>query len=320
MVLYLLKRIGLALLVLLLVMVLLIALVQLVPGDPARTILGNHATPHLMRRVRHNLGLDKSVPAQVWQFLRDTAHGNLGRDYITGQPVTTEVRTPLFDTATLTVGSILLSLVVGIPMGIVAAVRPGGFADWVIRAVSVVLLSMPVYVVGLLLLLWLSVDNHVLPALGAGSASHPLDYGSHLVLPTIALASFWWAYLARLVRSSMLEVLGQPYVRTAHAYGLSSRTVLYRVALKNALVPITALGGLLLGYVLAGTVYVEVIFNRPGIGSLAVSAVAVRDWPVARAIVLIYAAAFILGSLAADIVYRFLDPRMRIEQSSEVFA
>ncbi|RLV49069.1 ABC transporter permease [Nocardioides mangrovicus] len=316
---YIIKRLALALLVLVLVTVLLVILVQLVPGDPARAILGNHATPDLIAQVRANLGLDRSVPHQAWDFLSHAVRGDLGDDYLTGQPVTSELGASLVDTAVLTLASVVLALVVGIPAGIVAANRPGGMVDAVIRAVSVVLLSMPPYVVALLLLLWFAVDNHVLPALGAGDLSQPGDYLQHLVLPAIALAVFWWAYLARLVRASMLEVLSQPYVRTARAYGLPPRVVTLRVALKNALMPVTALTGLLLGYVLAGTVYVEVIFNRPGIGSLAISAVATRDWPVVRAIILVYAAAFVIGGLLADLAYRVLDPRLRLEDGSGVF-
>jgi peptide/nickel transport system permease protein len=316
---YLLKRLGLAVLVLLIVMVLLVLLIQFVPGDPARTILGNHATPELIAQVRRNLGLDQSVAHQVLQFLGNALHGDLGVDYITGQPVVSELGPDLANTALLSLASIGLALLVGIPAGIVAAVRQGGIVDMIIRAVSVLLLSMPAYVVALLLLLWFAVDNHVFPALGAGQPSEPLDYLEHLVLPAVALSVFWWAYLARLVRGSMLEVLGQPYVRTARAYGLTERTTIYRVALKNALVPITALSGLLIGYVLTGTVYAEVIFNRPGIGSLAISAVGNHDWPVVRAIVLIYAVAFILGSLLADLLYQFVDPRMRLDNHSSVF-
>jgi peptide/nickel transport system permease protein len=316
---YLLKRLGLAVLVLLIVMVLLVLLIQFIPGDPARTILGNHATPELIAQVRHNLGLDQSVAHQILRFLGDALHGDLGDDYITGQPVAGELGPALANTAILSVAGIGLALLVGIPTGILAAVRQGGIVDTLIRAASVLLLSMPSYVVALLLLLWFAVDNHVLPALGAGHPSAPADYLAHLVLPAVSLSVFWWAYLARLVRGSMLEVLGQPYVRTARAYGLTERTTLYRVALKNALVPITALSGLLIGYVLTGTVYAEVIFNRPGIGSLAISAVGNHDWPVVRAIVLIYAAAFILGSLLADLLYQFVDPRMRLDGRASVF-
>lgn len=315
---YLLKRLGLAALVLFLVMALLVLLVQFVPGDPARIILGNHATPDLIAQVRTNLGLNQPIPQQVWSFVTGAVRGDLGDDYLTSQPVTAELGTPLLNTAILSLVSILLALAVGIPAGIGAAVRQGGLLDTAIRGASVLMLSMPSYVVALLLLLWLAVDNHVLPALGAGSLAHPLDYLQRLIMPSVALAVFYAAYLARLVRASMLEVLGQPFVRTARAYGLSERATVYRVALKNALVPVVALTGLLIGYVLAGTVYVEVIFNRPGIGSLAVSAVGNRNWPVVRAIVLIYAAAFVVGSLLADICYRYLDPRMRTDTTTGV--
>jgi peptide/nickel transport system permease protein len=316
---YLVKRLLLAVLVLALIMVVLVVLVQLVPGDPARIILGNHATPALIAQVRSNLGLNQSVPSQVGHFLGDAVQGNLGRDFITNEKVTTELGSPLLHTVLLSLASIIIAVAVGVPMGIVAAVRRGGISDLIIRGTSVLLLSMPPYVVGLLLLLVLAVDNHFLPALGAGSLSDPGGYLERLVMPALSLAVFWWAYLARLVRGSMLEVLEQPYVRTGRAYGLAERTLRYRVALRNALVPIVALGGLLIGYILTGTVYAEEIFNRPGLGSLGVSAVGNRDWPVVRGVVLIYAAAFIFGSLLSDLAYRWLDPRMRLDEEAEIF-
>jgi peptide/nickel transport system permease protein len=204
-------------------------------------------------------------------------------------------------------------------MGILAAVRRGGIVDGLVRGTSVVLLSAPSYVIGLLLLLAFAIDVHLLPALGSGSLSNLGGYAERLIMPSVALAAFWWAYLARLVRSSMLEVLSDPFVRTSRAYGLKERVIRYRVALKNALVPVTALTGLMVGYILAGTVYVEVIFERTGLGNLAIAAIGNRDWPVVRAAVLIYAAAFIVGNLLADVAYRFLDPRLRLEERAEVF-
>jgi peptide/nickel transport system permease protein len=265
------------------------------------------------------MGLDDSVPVQVWNFVSHAVQGDLGTDFLSQAPVSDEVGTPLRNTAILSVVSVLLAIVVGVPLGIVSAVRQGGVADALIRGLSMILLSTPVYVVGLLLLLAFAVRVHVFPALGAGDPSQPLDYAKRLVLPAIALSVFWWAYLARLVRASMLEVLGQPFVRTSRAYGLREGAIRYRVALKNALVPVTALFGLMLGYVLAGTVYVEIIFNRVGLGNLAVSAIGNRDWPVVRAAVLIYAIGFILGNLLADMAYRWLDPRLRLEERGEVF-
>jgi peptide/nickel transport system permease protein len=317
--LYLTKRLGLAALVVLAIMTMLALLVHLVPGDPARNILGPHATPQLIATVRHSMGLDASVQQQVWTFVSGAVHGDFGTDFISQQPVADELWTPVLNTLVLSIVSVLLAIVVGVPLGILCAVRRGGFVDGAIRGISMLLLSTPVYVLGLLLLIVFAVRIHALPALGAGQFSDPFGYGERLIMPAIALSAFWVAYLTRLVRSSMLEVLGQPYVRTARAYGLKEQAIRYRVALKNALVPVTALFGLMLGYVLAGTVYVEIIFNRTGLGNLAVSAIGNRDWPVVRAAVLIYALGFILGNLLADLGYRWLDPRLRVEERGEVF-
>jgi peptide/nickel transport system permease protein len=318
-ILYIAKRVGLAALVIVVVMVILAVLVNLVPGNPARIILGTHATPQLIAEVQRNMGLDNPIRVQVWDFVWQALHGNLGTDFLSQEPVSSEIGIPLANTAILSLASVLLAIVIGVPLGIVAAVRQGGVIDGLIRGMSMILLSTPVYVVGLLLLLFLAVDVHAFPALGAGSFSDPASYLERLVLPALALAAAWWAYLARLVRASMLEVLDQPFVRAARAYGLRERVIEFRVVLKNALVPVMALFGMMLGYVLAGTVYVETIFGRVGLGNLSVSAVGNRDWPLVRACVLIYAAGFILGNLLADVAYRFLDPRMRLEASDEVF-
>jgi peptide/nickel transport system permease protein len=316
---YLAKRLALAVAVLVVIAFLLIALVEFVPGDPARTVLGTHATPELMRQVRSSMGLDEPVWQQTWDFVWGALHGDLGTDFISKAPVSSQLGRPLANMLVLSLASMVIAVVLGIPAGVVSAARGGGVVDRVVRAVSMVLLSTPVYVVGLVLLLVFSVRLHWLPALGGGSFSDPLDYLERLVMPAFALAVYWVAYLARLVRSSMLEVLEQDYVRTARAYGVNEQMIHFRVALRNALVPIVALLGLMLGYTLAGTVYVEQIFGRVGLGSVALSGIGNRDWPVVRAVVLIYAVAFVLGSLLADVAYRILDPRLRVDQDAEVF-
>lgn len=319
MALYIAKRLGLAVIVVVVIMAMLALLVDLVPGQPARIILGPRATPALIAEINRNMGLDKPVYEQVWDFMWGVVHGNFGLDPFSRSPVASELATPLGDTLVLASVSMVLSVAVGIPLGVIAAVRQGGIVDAIVRGLSVLLLSAPAYVIGLLLLLLLSIKFHVLPALGSGSISSPGVYFKLLIMPAVALSAFWWAYLARLVRSSMLEVLGEGFVRTARAYGLKERVIRYRVALKNALVPITALTGLMVGYILSGTVYVELIFERTGLGSLAISAIGNRDWPVVRAVVLIYGVAFILGNLVADVAYRFLDPRLRLEEQADVF-
>jgi peptide/nickel transport system permease protein len=319
MLLYVAKRLGLAVIVIVVIMAMLGLLVNLVPGQPARIILGPRATPALIAQIDRSMGLDKPVYLQVWNFMWGVVHGNFGIDPFSRSAVDSELAAPLGNTLILSAVSMVLSIAVGVPLGVIAAVRQGGVVDAIVRGLSVLLLSIPAYVVGLLLLLLFSIKLHVLPALGSGSLSDPGGYFKLLIMPAVALSAFWWAYLARLVRSSMLEVLGEGFVRTSRAYGLRERVIRYRVALKNALVPVTALTGLMVGYILSGTVYVELIFERTGLGSLAISAIGNRDWPVVRAVVLIYGAAFIIGNLVADVAYRFLDPRMRLEEQADVF-
>ena len=257
-----------ALTVLVLIMVFLSLLIHLVPGDPARIILKQRATPELIAQVRNELGLDEPVYVQLWDFLAGAFHGNLGEDFYSNRPVRTIVADVLPDTLMLAASSIVLSLLVGVPLGVIAVRRPNSLLDRVLGAISILFLSGLTFVVGLALLLVFAVRLQWLPALGAGSLSDPIDYLRHLILPAIALAVPWWSYLARLIRASMLEVMGSNYIRAARAFGFRERVVFYRCALKNALVPVVGVFGLMVGYTIAGTVFVEVIFTRPGLGTL----------------------------------------------------
>jgi peptide/nickel transport system permease protein len=295
--LYVLKRLGMAVLVILLLLIFLASLIHLVPGDPAKNVLGQHATPALIGLVRQQLGLDKPVPVQVWTFVVGAVHGDLGNDFFTHVPVTTEIASVFPDTFTLALAAVFLAMLVGLPLGVLVAAHPNGVIDRVVGAISMLLISSLPYVISLGLLLIFAVQWHVFPALGAGDPSQPGDYLWHLILPAVALAIPWWGYLARLVRASMLEVLGAGYIRTARAFVLRDRVIFYKYALKNALVPVLGLFGLMLGYTLAGTVYTEIIFNRSGMGSLTLQAINERDWPVVRGTTLIYAVVFIMGSL-----------------------
>src|SRR5919204_1867430 len=315
---YLVKRLGMALAVLLLILAFLVSVVHLVPGDAARIVLRDRATPDLIALVHHQMGLDKPLPVQIWDFVWGVAHGDLGTDFFSGLPVTTLIAQALPDTVTLALAGVLLSILVGLPVGVVVARRPNSLLDRTVGAISMVLISGLPYVLALGLLLLFAVNWHAFPAIGAGNLSRPGDYLRHLILPALALAIPWWGYLARLVRASMLEVLGASYIRTAWAFGLRDRVVFYKYALKNALVPVLGLFGMMLGYSLAGTLYAEVIFNRSGLGSLALQAITDRDWPIVRGTVLLYALFFILGNLISDLSYRFLDPRIRVEEGVEV--
>lgn len=312
------KRLALLVAVLAVIMVFLAVIVHLVPGDPARKILGQNATPELIASVNAQMGLDRPVAAQVWDFVSHAVQGDLGRDFVSQIPVTTLVGQSLIDTVILAFASVVISVVVGIPLGVLAARNPNTLLDRMLGGLSILFLCGLSYVVGLLLLLVFSVQLGWFPALGAGEVADPVDYARHLVLPAISLSVVWWGYIARLVRASLLEVLGAPYIRTARAFGFKERLIFYKYALKNALVPVVGLLGLMIGYTLAGTVFVELIFSRPGLGSLALDAIEARNWPVIRAAVLLYAVFFTFGNLVADLSYRLLDPRIRLERSLEV--
>jgi peptide/nickel transport system permease protein len=207
-----------------------------------------------------------------------------------------------------------VAALVGIPLGVYAATRPNTIIDRVTAVISVSFITMPYYIAGLFLLLLFSLHWNLFPAVGAGSFSDPVDYLRHLVLPATALALTWVGYIARLVRTSMLEVLGANYIRTARAFGVRERVVFYKYALKNAIIPTVAVVSVGLGELMGGAVFVEVIFTRPGLGSLAVEAIVARNFPVLQGTVLVIALVYVFANLVADLSYRLLDPRIRVEE------
>lgn len=313
---YLVQRLAMTLVVIIIVMSFLALLVHLIPGNPVSTIMGPRASPELAQIVRHNMGLDKSVPVQVLDFIGGAFKGELGVDFVSNLPVTTLVADALPQTLALAFTSLLIAVVVGIPVGVFAAKHANGPVDRLLAIASVSFITMPAFVVGLLLLLVFAVHFHVFPAIGTGSLSSPGDYLRHLVLPACALAITWIGYIGRLVRANMLEVLGEDYVRTAFAQGIRERVIFYKLALKNGLIPVIAVLGVGLGSLIGGAIFVEVIFARPGLGSLIYNAIETRNYPVVRGGVLVVAVLFVLANLLADLLYRFLDPRVRVEARS----
>jgi peptide/nickel transport system permease protein len=298
-------------LVVLVVMVFMASLVHLIPGDPVTTILGPRADPELSKIVRHDMQLDLSVPHQVWNFVSGALHGDLGVDFTSNEEVTTLVFSALPHTIILACASLMLAVMIGVPLGIYAATHPNTLTDRITGVVAVSLITIPPYLAGLFLLLLFAVRFPVLPAIGAGELSDPLDYLRHLILPAVALAITWIGYLARLVRASMLEVLNANYIRTAQAFGIKERMIFYRYALKNAIIPTIAVLGVGLGSLMGGAIFVEVIFARPGLGTLIYDAIQSRNYPIVRGGVLVVAILFVLANLLADLSYRVLDPRIR---------
>ncbi|HTO99871.1 MAG TPA: ABC transporter permease [Anaerolineales bacterium] len=308
------KRILMTLLVLLLVVVFLSLLVHIVPGDPATTILGPRATPGLIQKMRSAMDLDKPIYVQIANFLMHILQGSLGTDAVTGAPITKLIGSDLPHTLILAVGSLFLAVLVGIPMGVYSATHPNSVVDRVLAVISISFTTIPSYVAGLFLLLIFAVQLHALPAMGLGKSGDTLDYVRHLILPCIALAITWIGYLGRLVRTSLLEVLNETYVRASRAAGLSERLVRYKYALKNALIPTVAVLGVGLGSLMGGAVFIEIIFNRPGMGLLIYNAIQVRNYPLVRAGVFVVAVLFVMANFIADLLYTYLDPRIQLNR------
>ena len=310
---YVLKRLGMTLVVVVLTMVFLGVLVHLVPGDPVKIILGQRAPEALSALIRRQMELDKPVPVQVWHFLERAFQGNLGTDFASQLPVTSIIKAALPHTLVLSLASLAFAVFAGVPLGVYAATHPNSWTDRVVGAISISLITVPPFVAGLFLLILFSVKLDVLPAIGSGSFSDPIDYVKHLILPSVALAVTWIGYLARLIRTSMLEVLSANHIRTARAFGLSDRVIFYKYALKNAIIPTVAVLGVGLGSLMGGAIFVEVIFTRPGLGSLIFDSIEARNYPIVRGAVLVVALLFVGANLIADLSYRFLDPRIRLE-------
>jgi peptide/nickel transport system permease protein len=315
---YLLKRLGMTFAVVLLVALFLAAIVHLVPGDPVENLLGPRATQARIEQVRVEMGLDDPIPVQVGSFVWGAVRGDLGRDFATNRPVTQLIANALPHTLTLAIASLTMAFVLGVPLGVLAATRPDSLLDRMTSVVSVSFITMPSYVTGLLLLLAFPIALGVLPATGAGQLSDPAGYLRHLVLPASALAVTWIGYFSRLVRASMLEVVGSNYIRVARAYGLRERLIHYRYALKNAVIPSVAILGVALGNLMGGAVFIEFIFSRPGLGRLALDAISQRNFPVLRGSILVIALLFVVANLLADLSYRFIDPRIRVEERASV--
>lgn len=290
---------------------LLFALTLLVPGNPASVLLGPRATPEAVAALAERMGLDRPLHERLLMFFGQVATGNLGTDVISGRPILTMVMDVLPFTVTLTIAAIGLAVLVGVPLGCYAATHPGSRGDRVAAVLSVSFIAMPNFVVAIFLLLIFSIWLDWLPVLGAGEPGDVLDQLVRLILPAVSLALGWVGYIARLMRSSLLEVLGEPYIRTARAFGIPDRRIVYKYALKNAAIPTVAILGLGVGRLLGGAIFAEIIFARPGIGTLVYDAILTRNYPVVQAGVLVVVLLFVLTNLLVDLSYAWLDPRLR---------
>jgi peptide/nickel transport system permease protein len=314
---YLIRRALLAVVVAVLVLVALAAVVRFLPGDPATSILRERASPALVAQVRSDMGLDKPVVEQVGGFVLRAVQGDLGQDFFSRRPVVDIVLGAVPHTIALAFAAMLLATLLAIPLAVLAATRPGSLLDRILAVASIVAISIPSLVAGLALLVVFGVRLELFPIIGTGSFTDPVDYVHHLVLPTVALALAWIGYLARLLRASLVDVLGTTYVRAATAYGVRNRTIFFRYALKNAFIPTLAVVGFGVASLMGGALFVELIFSRQGVGTVIARAISTRNYAVVQGVVAVVSVLFILINLLVDLAYRLVDPRVRVEAANE---
>jgi peptide/nickel transport system permease protein len=333
---YILKRSLSLIPVLLGITLLVFGFLHLIPGDPAVVLLGERATPEQVQVVRSQLGLDRPLPIQYFTFLGNLLHLQFGTSIMSGIPISEELKTRWPATFELAIAAMVVAIIIGIPAGIIAAVYKDSWLDNVAMTGSLLGVSLPVYWLGLLLIYLFAVHLHWLPPSGrlsveAGFNFQPItgfyvldallrrdgkilqDVLSHLILPAFTLGTIPLAILARITRSSMLEILSQDYIRTARAKGVSEFWVICQHALKNALLPISTIAGLQFGTLLGGAILTETIFAWPGIGSWIYHGILERDYPVVQGGVVFVAIAFVLINLLVDLSYVLIDPRVQLK-------
>jgi peptide/nickel transport system permease protein len=288
------------------------SLLYLSPGDPAVIIAGDTATLDDIARIRQKLGLDQPFYVQFGTWVWNLLHGDLGISIFTNLPVMTLIKQRIEPTVALTISTLLVTIPVAIPLGVIAAWKAGTWIDRVVMVFAVAGFSIPGFVLAYILIFTFSIGLDLLPVQGYTSIRDGFGaFASHMVLPSLTLGLFYAALVARITRASMLDVLSQDYVRTAQAKGLSNREVLIGHALKNAAVPIATIIGIGVALLISGVVITETVFAIPGIGRLVVDAILRRDYPIIQGVILMFSAWYVLVNLAVDISYTLFDPRIR---------
>jgi len=331
---YVTKRLLLLIPVLLGVSILSFSLIQLAPGDPARTIAGEHASPQTISAIREKYGLDKPFTTQYWVWLKRVLRGDLGRSIVSNEYVTREILDRFPNTVELTFFAMFIAVAVGAIAGIVSASRQYSVIDYTTMGVALFGVSMPVFWLGIMLMMifgvflkWLPIGGRIdtlipfrrvtglylLDSLIGWNGPALASSLRHLLMPSVALATIPMATIARVTRSSMLEVLRQDFIRTERAKGLSERVVIYKHAARNALLPVVTVIGLEFGLLLAGAILTETIFAWPGIGRYVVNAVRMRDYPAVQGCLLFFALTFVVVNLITDLLYVLIDPRIKYE-------
>jgi ABC-type dipeptide/oligopeptide/nickel transport system permease component len=310
---YILRRVLVSIPILLVVLTVVFLLVRIAPGDPAVAALGDYASKEAVERMRVRMGLDKPLWVQYGNFLGQLARGDLGRSLINDVPVSQQIRRVLPFTLELTGSGILLGLLFGVPLGIATALRRNTLLDYAGRIFGLAGLSVPAFYLGILLMLLFAVELDWFPVVGGGELSDLRDNLHHLFLPALSLGLIMTAYITRMTRSAMLEVLNADYMRTARAKGLRERVVLIRHGLRTALIPVVSVVGVYSIVLIGSSVMTEVVFSRPGLGKLMVGAMKQRDYTTLQSIMVIYASFVVIINLVTDLVYGIIDPRIRYQ-------
>jgi ABC-type dipeptide/oligopeptide/nickel transport system permease component len=308
---YAVKRLLLAIPTLFIMLTAIFVLVRLVPGDAAAVMLGDQATTASLAALRAKLGLDQPVYVQYLSFLGNVLTGNLGQSLSTGRSVNSEVLLVLPSTIELTLAAIVIGLAFGLPLGIAAALSRNGWVDYVSRVVSLIGLSFPAFVSGILMLIVFAIQLGWFPVLGGGGDATLSEHLRALVLPAFNLGFIMMAYVMRIARAAMLGVLTEDYIRTARAKGVGPTRLVLRHALRNSLIPIITVIGLYFGTLVGNSVLTEIIFNRPGLGKLIIGALNARDYTLLQGLMIIFAICVIVVNTLTDLAYGVVDPRVK---------
>lgn len=293
------------------VMLFIFVVMRILPGDPAYAILGDEAPPEALEQFRESWGLNDPLYVQLGDYIGGVLTGDLGLSMANSLPILPQVLRAFPYTLDLTLAGIVVGLVLGIPMGVVTARYRNSPVDYLGRLFSLVGLSMPSFYLGILLIFFLSYKVHLFPVIGGGDLSDPWSRFHHLILPALSVGLVQMAYITRVTRSSFLEVINAEYVQTARAKGLKERIVLFKHALRNALVPVVSVVGIYVAILIGSSILVTIVFNRPGLGKLMVGAISTHDYTMLQSIMTIYAAIIVLVNLLTDLAYALVDPRIR---------
>lgn len=291
---------------------------RIIPGDPASVMLGPQASVEAVEKMKEKLGLNQSIPEQFILYMKDLVRGNLGTSYYYNEPVTSLILERFPNTLILAAFSMILAMLIGIPIGVISATKQYSIFDYLTMILALIGVSMPIFWMGLMLVLTFSVNLGWLPSTGMGTLSKGLiDVIKHLILPSVCLATIPGAMFARITRSSMLDIIKQDYIKTARAKGLKESVVIWKHAFKNALPPIITVAGIELASLLSGAILTETIFSWPGMGKMVVDAIEKRDYGLVQGSVLFIAIIYVVTNLIVDVLYTVVNPRVSYSKTSE---